>query len=53
MSCPSFGDLGKEAKDVFRSGFTFGLANFSVSTILKNFNVGGNVKCNLDENSVS
>ncbi|XP_051164276.1 voltage-dependent anion-selective channel protein 2-like [Leptopilina boulardi] len=50
MSCPSFGDLGKEAKDVYRSGFHLGLVNFSITSILKNINIGGNLKHNLDEN---
>lgn len=53
MSCPSFGDLGKDAKDVFRSGFHLGLANFSVTSVFKNLNIGGSLRHNLDENSTN
>ena len=54
MAVPMFSDLGKSARDVFRSGFNFGVANFNINAKVANdFGFGGNIKYNFDQNKVS
>ncbi|XP_033220607.1 voltage-dependent anion-selective channel protein 2-like [Belonocnema kinseyi] len=54
MGCPSFSDLGKCAKDVFKNGFNYGGANCSITAkARKDFELGGNLNYNFDHSKMT